>query len=255
MNFSRRVLDREGRLLRLTLTGDGKFRLRTPLAAISPEIIRATEWQEDRYYAFHPGINPVPAARSAWHFFVGGGRARVGASTLSMQLARLRFGLRTRTVHGKLLQMFRALELERHYSKAQILEAYLNLAPYGHNVEGIGAAARLYLDKAPSELPPPGSGRFDRDPAESHPARSARRPRKPALTAAQNRFYDRRQAGGFAIDPLDRQYRLTCRAARLPGTAFHDAGAGSIRHGRPAYHPRPRPATVAGNDESAATSR
>ena len=59
-----------------------------------------------------------------------------------MQLARLRFHLHTRTLQRKCAQILRALEIERHYSKSQILEAYLNLAPYGRNIEGVGAASR-----------------------------------------------------------------------------------------------------------------
>src|SRR5262245_44305202 len=69
-----------------------------------------------------------------------------------MQLARLRFRLHTRTISGKLEQIMRALELERHYSKNQILEAYLNLAPYGRNLEGIGAASEIYFDKPALKL-------------------------------------------------------------------------------------------------------
>ena len=72
-----------------------------------------------------------------------------------MQLARLRFHLHTRTISGKLAQIIRALELERHYSKSQILEAYLNLAPYGRNIEGIGAAAQFYFAKTPDRLTGP----------------------------------------------------------------------------------------------------
>jgi penicillin-binding protein 1C len=74
-----------------------------------------------------------------------------------MQLARLRFHLYTRNVTGKLTQVIRAIELERHYSKSQILEAYLNLAPYGRNIEGIGAATQIYFDKTPSRLTAPES--------------------------------------------------------------------------------------------------
>src|SRR5437762_1521388 len=72
-----------------------------------------------------------------------------------MQVARLRFHLHTRTISGKLEQILRALELERHYSKAEILEAYLNLAPYGRNIEGIGAASQIYFGKTPSHLTAP----------------------------------------------------------------------------------------------------
>ncbi len=233
VSFSRQVLDREGRVLRVTLTADGKFRLRTPLAAISPELVQATEWQEDRYFSLHPGVNPVPALRAVWRFCLGGGHARAGASTVSMQLARLRFGLRTRTVRGKLVQMFRALEFERHYTKAEILEAYLNLAPYGHNVEGVGAAARLYLDKASMEL-----RRQEAVALSVIPQSPARRAphvgyENPALDGAQNRFYDRRQKEDLAVDPLDRQYHLVAAPRAFPAPHFTtqvlaDPGAGDL---------------------------
>ncbi len=69
-----------------------------------------------------------------------------------MQVARLRWGLETRTVTGKLVQIFRAIQLERHYSKDAILEAYFNLAPYGGNVEGAGAAALLWCGSDASQV-------------------------------------------------------------------------------------------------------
>src|SRR5438445_10706428 len=72
-----------------------------------------------------------------------------------MQLARLRFHLATRNISGKLEQIIRSVELERHYSKKQILEAYLNLAPYGRNIEGAGAASQIYFDKPASRLSRP----------------------------------------------------------------------------------------------------
>src|SRR4029453_16650201 len=72
-----------------------------------------------------------------------------------MQLARLRYDLCTRTLRGKFVQIVRALELERHYSKAQILEAYLNLAPYGRNIEGAGAASQIYFGKSAGQLTTP----------------------------------------------------------------------------------------------------
>jgi len=74
------------------------------------------------------------------------------ASTITMQLARLRYHLQTRTVAGKLRQIVYALELERHYSKAQILEAYLNLAPYGRNIEGVGAASESIFSKSAARV-------------------------------------------------------------------------------------------------------
>jgi penicillin-binding protein 1C len=154
ISLSQCVRDRNGKLLRVTLSADQKFRIWTPLEEISPDLIGATLRYEDKYYARHPGVNPIALARGAvdllrFH------RATTGGSTITMQLARLRFHLHTRTISGKLEQIMRALELERHYSKNQILEAYLNLAPYGRNLEGIGAASEIYFDKPASKLSRP----------------------------------------------------------------------------------------------------
>src|SRR5947208_1817331 len=154
ISFSQCVRDRNGKLLRVTLSADQKFRIWTPLERISPDLIGATLRYEDKYYAHHPGVNPIALARGAadllrFH------RATTGGSTITMQLARLRFHLHTRTISGKLEQIMRAFELERHYSKNQILEAYLNLAPYGRNLEGIGAASEIYFDKPASKLSRP----------------------------------------------------------------------------------------------------
>jgi penicillin-binding protein 1C len=155
ISFSQSVRDRNGKLLRVTLSADQKFRLRTPLHEISPALIDATVHYEDKYYQRHPGINPVALLRSVLNLRPG--HAHNGASTITMQLARLRCHLKTRTISGKLTQMLRALELERHYSKSEILEAYLNLAPYGRNIEGVGAASQIYFGKTAAHLTRPES--------------------------------------------------------------------------------------------------
>src|SRR3954470_14694222 len=147
IDFSTRVRDRNGEVLRVTLTADQKYRIWTPLKEISPALVDATLKFEDKYYGSHLGINPVSLLRAAWNLAVSRG-SHGGASTITMQLARLRYHLRTRTFAGKLRQIVYALELERHYSKAQILEAYLNLAPYGRNIEGVGAASEIYFSKS-----------------------------------------------------------------------------------------------------------
>ncbi len=87
-----------------------------------------------------PGFNPVSLMRGFWRSYVAGGKMQ-GGSTISMQLARMRWHLNTRTPGGKLLQVLRAVQLELSYSKRDILEAYLNYAPYGRNIESIGAAS------------------------------------------------------------------------------------------------------------------
>ena len=154
IDFSTRVRDRNGNVLRVTLTRDQKYRIWTPLRDISPSLIDATVRFEDKYFAQHPGVNPVPLFRAAWNF-TRSGQPRAGASTITMQLARLRFHLHTRTLDGKLRQILYALELERHYSKNDILEAYLNLAPYGRNIEGAGAASEIYFGKTAARLSGP----------------------------------------------------------------------------------------------------
>ena len=151
VDFSTRVRDRNGNVLRVTLTPDQKYRIWTPLKEISPALVDATLQFEDKYYGRHPGVNPVSLARAAWNLAFSSG-TRVGASTITMQVARLRYHLRTRTIGGKLEQIVYALELERHYTKKQILEAYLNLAPYGRNIEGVGAASELYFSKSAARI-------------------------------------------------------------------------------------------------------
>jgi penicillin-binding protein 1C len=154
IDFSTRVRDRNGNILRVTLTRDQKYRIWTPLHEISPSLIEATVRFEDKYFGQHPGVNPVPLFRAAWNF-ARSGHPRAGASTITMQLARLRFHLHTRTLGGKLRQILCALQLERHYSKNEILEAYLNLAPYGRNIEGAGAASEIYFGKTAARLSGP----------------------------------------------------------------------------------------------------
>jgi penicillin-binding protein 1C len=154
IDFSTRVHDRTGNVLRVTLTRDQKYRIWTPLREISPSLIDATVRFEDKYFAQHPGVNPVPLLRAAGNF-ARSGHPRAGASTITMQLARLRFHLHTRTLGGKFRQILYALELERHYSKNEILEAYLNLAPYGRNIEGAGAASEIYFGKTAARLSGP----------------------------------------------------------------------------------------------------
>lgn len=149
--FARVVLASDGALLRMGLASDQACRLRVSLDEVAPEAIQAVLLYEDNYFFEHPGVNPFALARALWSSFVSGGR-RMGASTITMQVVRLRGRLDTTTVWGKLRQMWQALLIERHYSKAEILEAYCNLAPYGGNIEGIEAAARVYFHKPASRL-------------------------------------------------------------------------------------------------------
>ncbi|WP_367872774.1 penicillin-binding protein 1C [Luteolibacter sp. Populi] len=198
ITWSRMVRDRHGTLLQVSPALDGRYRLRTPLAEIQPALIRATLQKEDRYFRSHPGVNPFAVARAAWGKVTGDDAG--GASTLTMQVARLRWQMETRGAGGKLLQMFRALQLERHYSKDQILEAYLNLAPYGGNVEGAGAAALLWCGRPASDLTEREAFALSvipQSPATRHPGKENDRPR---IAAAQARLI----ASLDAEDPLRR---------------------------------------------------
>ena len=149
--FSRAVYARDGRLMRLTLAADGKHRLWVPLGEMSPLLIEATILNEDRRFHFHPGVDPASLAQSVWTTYVTRARRR-GGSTITMQLARLKYGLDSSRPQGKLLQILRAFQLELYFSKDEILAAYLNLVPYGGNIEGAGAASFVYFGKDVSRL-------------------------------------------------------------------------------------------------------
>lgn len=149
-SFSSAVYDRQGRLLKLSLSLDDKYRLFVPLKDIPAEARQALLLYEDKHFYRHFGINPFSLFR-ALASMAGGGR-RQGASTLTMQVARIIYQIDSTTVRGKIMQILRALQIELFYSKSQILEAYFNIAPYGGNIEGIGAAALIYFKTDVSHL-------------------------------------------------------------------------------------------------------
>lgn len=146
IGVSKAVFDRSEKLMRLTLAPDERYRMWISLEDVAPSVIEATLAEEDRHFYYHPGINPVAMFRGAFHSYVTKSK-RMGGSTITMQLARLRYGLQTRTIWGKIKQSVLALRLELGYSKKEIIEAYLNLAPYGLNIEGVGAASLIYFRK------------------------------------------------------------------------------------------------------------
>jgi penicillin-binding protein 1C len=147
---SQAFLAENGELLRLTLADDHQYRVWTPLKDISPQLANAVLLYEDRWFYWHPGVNPQALIRAAFRTYSGG--QQQGGSTVSMQLARLFYGLNTKSPSGKLRQIGLAVWLELRYSKRDILEAYLNLAPYGSNVQGAGAASLIYFGKTANQL-------------------------------------------------------------------------------------------------------
>jgi penicillin-binding protein 1C len=147
--LSTSVWSADGELLRVTLASDDQYRLWTPLQRISPALADAFLLKEDRWFYFHPGVNPAALVRAGLRTYRG---ERQGGSTITMQLARMLYGLKTRSAAGKLRQIACALWLEARYSKRQLLEAYLNMAPFGGNIQGAGAASRIYFGKPPDRL-------------------------------------------------------------------------------------------------------
>lgn len=145
-----RVLDRHGNLLRGFLSPDEKRRWRLELDEVSPELVTAVLQHEDSWFYRHGGVNPASVFRAAWGN-IRAGRVTSGASTITMQLARL-VEPRPRNFQAKLHQVWRASQYESLYTKDQILTMYLNLAPYGGNVEGVGAASHILFNKSAAEL-------------------------------------------------------------------------------------------------------
>lgn len=144
----------ENNVPKISLTADDKLRIYIPLSQVPPFLIESTLLQEDQYFYWHPGVNPIALMTGFYQTYIKQSR-RVGASTITMQVARMVYGINSKTISGKLKQILLALELELFYSKKRILEAYLNLAPYGSNIEGIAAASLIYFNKSPANLSPP----------------------------------------------------------------------------------------------------
>lgn len=148
--LSRMVLAENGELLRLTLADDEQFRLWTDLDDVAPAMTETLLLKEDRAFYWHPGVNPAALLRAMRETYTGG--VRQGGSTLTMQLARRIYHVDSRRIPGKLQQILLALWLEARYSKRDILEAYLNLAPMGGNIEGVETASRIYFRKTAKQL-------------------------------------------------------------------------------------------------------
>ncbi|MEQ1715929.1 MAG: penicillin-binding protein 1C [Hyphomicrobium sp.] len=145
------VIDRDGKLLRPFTTSDGRWRLPLEQGDTDPRYLKMLFAFEDRRFYAHGGIDARAVLRASLQM-VRHGRLVSGASTLTMQVARLVEGKHERTGFGKLRQMARARQLEQALSKAEILRLYLRLAPFGGNIEGVRAASLAYFGKEPKRL-------------------------------------------------------------------------------------------------------
>ncbi len=144
------VYSRDGHLLNCFTSRDRFWRKPVPLKRISPHLIRSVIACEDRWFYYHPGFNPVSLVSAAVENLKAGRFVR-GGSTITMQIARM-MEPKSRTIPNKIIEVLRAMQLELAYSKNRLLEIYFNLAPYGGNIEGVGAAAYMYFDKTPDSL-------------------------------------------------------------------------------------------------------
>ncbi len=225
VELSREVTARDGRLLRAFAAADGRWRLKVRERDVDPAFVRMLLAWEDSRFHWHFGIDPLSLARAAWQYAVNG-RVISGGSTITMQLARLLEGRRNRTIGDKLRQMARAVQLEMRLSKAEILSAYLTLAPYGGNLEGVRAASYAWFGHGPEKLAPHEAALLVALPQ----APEARRPdlHPKVARAARDRILQRLARAG-AVDAVDaahgRSMPVPARRAGLPAHAAHLAAA------------------------------
>ncbi len=144
------LYDRDGELFHERVGPDEQWRRPRPLEEMVPWLSLATIAVEDERFRLHPGVDPLAVGRAVLSNLAAG-RVVSGASTLTMQLARMSHP-RPRTLRSKLIEAFRAWQLERRYDKDELLERYLNRAPYGSNLRGVEMAARRWFGRGADEL-------------------------------------------------------------------------------------------------------
>lgn len=150
IEYSTIITDNKHEVIHAYLTSDQKWRMKTELTEISPLLRKTIIEKEDKYFYSHPGINPFAIMRAFAKNILHLKRTS-GASTITMQVARA-IEPKKRTWLNKTREMFRAIQLEGKYSKDEIMQLYLNLIPYGGNIEGVKSASLLYFNKSPDHL-------------------------------------------------------------------------------------------------------
>ena len=262
---SSEVVDAKGRLLRAFTTADGKWRLKTTVDDVDPLYLALLKAYEDRRFDEHWGIDPLAVARAAEQWIMRG-RIVSGASTISMQAARLlqpdQLRIRPHSLLTKVIQSARALQLEWRYSKREVLAIYLTLAPMGGNLEGVRAASFAYFGKEPRQLNAAEAALLVAIPQSPERRRPDRAPK--AAQAARDRVLERGLEHGVIDQALfdmaasrpvpDRRLAMPLHAPHLaawlagqsPGAiipttirlrAAARAGAARERRARPARRP------------------
>lgn len=144
------LLDRTGEVFAVFLSEESEWSIPVPLDRMGRWLPLAATEVEDRRFYRHGGVDWAAIGRAAFQNMAAG-RVVSGASTITSQLIRLSHP-RERTVKTKLLEFASAIKTEKHFSKEKILELYLNRAPFGGNIRGVEAAARIYFSKSAHEV-------------------------------------------------------------------------------------------------------
>src|SRR5215208_3305546 len=234
-SFSTLVVDRDGKLLRPYATREGRWRLPATRESVDPRFLDMLLAYEDSRFLSHRGVDPLALGR-ALSQLVWNGRVVSGASTLTMQVARL-LEPRERTWLAKLRQMVRAIQIEQKLGKDEVLALYLSLAPYGGNLEGIRAASLAYFGKEPRRLTLAESAllvALPQSPEQRRPDRSIDNARN-----ARDRVLDRVAAAGLVsadevarakLEPVPERrkpmpmlapHAADAVVAAAPGRSFH----------------------------------
>jgi len=169
------VFSREHQLMGCFISSDDYWRKPVGLDDISPLLVKSVLACEDRWFYYHPGFNIVSLVSAALDN-IKAGKIKRGGSTITMQIARM-IEPKPRTLKSKIIEILRAIQLELHYSKDELLTIYFNLAPYGGNIEGVGAASFFYFGKPPLELSPAQAAllaALPRSPSELRPDRDSK---------------------------------------------------------------------------------
>lgn len=215
------VTDANGAPLLALVGPDDQWRRPVTLDDMAPALLEATIAVEDERFHSHPGVDPVAIGRAVMQNATAG-RVISGASTLTMQVCRM-MDPRPRTVSAKCVEAFRATQLDARWSKEQVLEMYLNLAPYGGNVRGVEAAARRYFGRAASDLTIAESALLAGLPQSPERLRPDRHPE--AARVRRDHVLDRMLACGFIDAAQYHRARATpVRLAPPQHTVDHTTG-------------------------------
>jgi penicillin-binding protein 1C len=223
--FSTLVVDRDGKLLRPYTTPQGRWRLPATREHVDPRFLTLLLAYEDKRFGAHRGVDLLALGRASAQL-IGHGRIVSGASTITMQVARLLEPRAERSFTAKLRQMVRAVEIERALSKDEILALYLSLAPYGGNLEGVRAASLAYFGKEPRRLTLGEAAllvALPQSPEQRRPDRASEAARR-----ARDRVLDRAAAAGLVpADEIERARHEPVPEARrsMPMLAPHAADA------------------------------